>query len=200
MPAFEASLLLNILGTLVAVLVALAAQRIGSAQYALLAPRDAEAVPLFHSLALACGACTGLAFLLAAPHFAELAPDRLFAADAVWSVSLWDFLSRYALPSGQGIRGAGNALLGHGDEVQMIVGWLAIGMLASGLLLVLRWWQGIARIRAMLAFLAMAAWTALLLDYAINLLAWALAQLSFWTLLIALFAFQRWRYVGRSTH
>lgn len=196
MPTLEASLLLDILGTLAAVLIALAAQRISSAIYALLAPEDAEAVPLFHSLALACGACAGVVLMLAAPHFAEFALHRIFAADAIWSAGLRDFLFLYALPRGESYRAGADALGGNGKALPMIIAWLAVAALASGLLLVLRWWRGNARLRAMLAFLVIAAWTALLLYYGVNLLAWALAQLSFWAILIALVAFQRWRYAG----
>ncbi len=200
MPTLEAFPLFDILGTLVAVLIALVAQRIGSAMYALLAPEDAEAVPLFHSLALACGACTGVVLLLAAPHFAEFAPHRIFAADAIWWVGLREFLFLYALPCGRSFRGAAGALAGNGEALPLVIAWLAIAALASASLLVLRWWRGMARLRAMLAFLVIAAWTALLLDYGVNLLAWALAQLSFWAIPIALVAFQRWRYAGSPAH
>jgi hypothetical protein len=171
---------------------AFALLRLATAAYAMAAPRDAEAVPLLHVLALAAGATLGVALLLALPHGGDFRPSRLFIADGPWAIGLGDFLGRFALPRGATLRGALDALGGGGFGA--IAGWLALALLAAGPLGALRWWRGAARWRAIAAFLLLAACTALLLHYGAHLLAWAAALLNFWLLALALLAWQGWRH------
>ena len=171
---------------------ALLVLRIASMAYALVAPRDAEAVPLLHGLALAAGAAGGIALLLALPHGGDFRPSRLFLADGPWAMGLRDFLPRFALPDAATLRGA-LAGLGAADALGL-AGWLALVLVATGLGASLRWWRGRARLRAMGAFLLLAALTALLLHHGAHLLAWGAAQLNFWLFALALLGWQRWRH------
>lgn len=178
----------------IAVLIVLAAVRLGSLQFALIAPHDAEAVPLLHSLGFAAGLATAIALLLAAPHATEFAPHRLFAPQSIWDVPLGEFLSRDALPSHATLGAAWGGLFGAGGGVHVAAGWISVLALMAGLMLSFRMWSGRLRLRAALSFLVLAAWTALIVNYAAHLLAWGLMQLGFWAFLLALLAFQRWRY------
>ena len=181
---------------------ALALMRLASAAYGIAAPRDAEAVPLLHVLALAAGGASATALLLALPHAGDFRPSRLFLAGGPWAIGLGDFLTRYALPDLATLRGARDALYPGGaggwagGGVGAAAGWLALALLAAGPLAALRWWHGRTRLRAIAAFLLLAASTALILHYGAHLLAWAAAQLNFWLFALALFAWQRWRYAA----
>jgi len=173
---------------------ALALMRLAGAAYALAAPRDAEAVPLLHVLALAAGGATGIALLLALPHAGDFRPARLFLAGGPWAIGLGDVLARFALPDAATLRGARDALSTGGAGGA--AGWLALALLAAGPLAALRWWRGRTRLRAIAAFLLLAACTALILHYGAHLLAWTASQLNFWLFAVALFAWQRWRYAA----
>lgn len=176
-----------------AVMIVLAAVRLGSVQYKLLAPHDAEGVPLVHSLGFVGGLFTAVALLIAAPHAAEFLPDRLFARDSSWHLTLAEFLRRYALPAPGTLLGAFRGLLGLGGAPLVGAAWLAAVAILAGLLVCLRKWRGLGRIRAVAGFALLALWSALIVHYAVHLLAWGLTQLGFWGFLLALAAFQRWR-------
>lgn len=182
----------------VAVLIVLAAVRLGSLQFALLAPHDAEAVPLLHSLGFAAGLAAAVALLVAAPHAAEFSPHRLFAAQSIWDVKLGEFLSRHALPGRATLGAAWDGLFGVGGSLRMAAAWAGVIALVAGLAVSFRMWRGRLRLRAALSFLVLATWTALIVNYAAHLLAWGLIQLGYWAFLLALVAFQRWRYRPRS--
>jgi hypothetical protein len=181
----------------VAVLIVLAAVRLGSLQFALVAPHDAEAVPLLHSLGFAAGLAAAIALLVAAPHAAEFSPHRLFASQSIWDVTLGEFLSRHALPGHATLGAAWDGLFGADGGARMAAGWASVLAVAAGLAVSFRMWRGRLRWRAALSFLVLAAWTALIVNYAAHLLAWGLMQLGFWAFLLALVAFQRWRYRPR---
>ncbi len=173
-------IVLDGLGGLFAVLVAVAALRLVSVAFTMAAPRDAEAVPLLHVLALFCGLALGVALVLGGPEARAFLPSRIFAQDGPWAIGLGGFFSRYALP-----RRA--ALVG-------LPLWLVLPVLLAGALVAWRLWRGRARLRAFAAFLLLSATTALLLHYGAHLLAWLAAQLSFWLFALGLLGFQRWRY------
>ncbi len=178
----------------VAVAIVLAAMRLGTLQYTLLAPHDAEGVPLLSSLAFASGLTAAVAFVLAAPHAAEFSLHRIFAENSSWNVALGEFLARHALPGLATLAGAGQALIGAGGAAPVAAVWLAALATMAGLLVCLRSWRGRPRWRAVMSFVLLAAWTALIAHYAIHLAAWGLMQLGFWAFLLLLLAFQRWRY------
>jgi hypothetical protein len=181
----------------VAVLIVLAAVRLGSLQFALIAPHDAEAVPLLHSLGFAAGLAAAIALLIAAPHAVEFSPQRLFAPQSVWDVSLGAFLSHHALPGYATLGAAWGGLFGAAGGAGMAAGWGSVLAVAAGLAVSFRMWRGRLRLRAALSFLVLAAWTALIVNYAAHLLAWGLMQLGFWAFLLVLLVFQRWRYRPR---
>lgn len=183
----------------VAVLIVLAAVRLGSLQFALIAPHDAEAVPLLHSLGFAAGLAAAIFLLVAAPHAADFSPYRLFAPQSVWDVSLGAFLSRHALPSEATLGAAWGALFGAAGGGALAAGWSGVLAFVAGLAVSFRMWRGLLRLRAVLSFLVLAAWTALIVNYATHLLAWGLTQLGYWAFLLALLAFQRWRNRPRGT-
>ncbi|WP_439596595.1 hypothetical protein [Falsiroseomonas sp.] len=180
-----------------AILLALGMLRLASVFYGALAPADAEAVPLLHVLALAAGLACGLALLLAVPHAESFRISRIFAPDGPWHLGLPGFLARHGLPDAATLQAAWAQLREGG--LGALPGGLALLLLAAGPLAALRWWRGGARLRALGAFLLLAASTALLLHYAIHLLAWMLALLNFWLFALLLFAFQRWRHAPTRT-
>jgi hypothetical protein len=184
------------LEAVIAFVIAVALVRLASAAYGMLAPHDAEAVPLLHVLALAAGGVSGLTLLLALPHAALFSLNSLFSARGPWEFGIGVFLQRHALPDAatlhRAVIGLGSARLSAG------VGWLAVLLLLAGPLAALRWWHGRSRLRAIAAFLMLAASTAVLLHYAAHLLAWAAAQLNFWLFAVALILFQRRRYAAPS--
>ncbi|MBU8543171.1 MULTISPECIES: hypothetical protein [Roseomonadaceae] len=181
-----------------AILLALGLLRLASILYGMLAPHDAEAVPLLHVLALAAGLASGVALLLAVPHGDDFRLSRIFVAEGPWTLDLPGFLARHGLPSRATLDHAAEQLRQGG--LGAMPGGLALLLLASGPLAALRWWRGKARLRALAAFLLFAASTALLLHYAIHLLAWMLALLNFWLFAVLLVLFQRWRYAPRGHH
>jgi hypothetical protein len=191
--------IIDVLAIGVAVLIVLAAVRLGSLQFALIAPHDAEAVPLLHSLGFATGLAAAAALLLTAPHAAEFSPQRLFAPQSSWDVTLGGFLSLYALPARATLVAAWKGLGGVGGSAGMAAGWVAVLAAVAGLAVSFRMWRGRLRWRAALSFLVLAGWTALITNYAAHLAAWGLMQLSFWAFLLALLAFQRWRYRPQAT-
>jgi hypothetical protein len=197
-PVAVETLAIDALASLGALLVALAGLRLGAWMYAMMAPHDAEAVPLLHTLALVAGLAMGVALLANTPHLAEFALTRVFAADGFWEVDLWHFLRAHALPSGATLARTLEALAGEGGAVRVWTARVALLALVPGGLAALRWWGGTARLWAVLAFLLLALWSAVMLAYATHLLAWASAQLSFWLFLVALILFQRWRYRFRT--
>jgi hypothetical protein len=176
-----------------AVMIVLAAVRLGSVQYKLIAPHDAEGVPLVHSLGFLSGLGAAVAMLLAAPHATDFLPQRLFARESSWNLTLLEFLRLHALPASDTLLGARRGLLGAGGGPLVGAAWLAALATSAGLLVCLRKWRGAGRIRAMAGFALLALWTALIVHYAVHLVAWGLTQLGFWGFLLVLVAFQRWR-------
>lgn len=181
------------MATLLAMLLALGMVRLGSLQFRLVAPQDAEAVPLLHVLGAITGGLAGCALLLAVPHGNAFVPASFFAADGPWEITLGGFLRRYALPQPTALQSLVAALRGGGGPMQAVVAWLAIAGFLLGPLLALRLWRGRDRLRALGGFLLLALWTALILHYAVHLAAWTLAQLNFWAFALGLLLFQRWR-------
>lgn len=180
-------------GTLAAAALAFGMLRLGSLQYGLVAPRDAEAVPLLPVLGVATGGAAGLALLLAMPHAAAFSPLGLFTTGSPWEVTLGGFLGRYALPQGATLLELGKAVAGRAGWPQVLTAWAALLGLLAGPVLAWRLWQGSDRARALGGFLLLALWTALILHYTAHLLAWVLAQLNFWAFGLGLLLFQRWR-------
>lgn len=187
----------DIAAAIVAILVALGMVRLGTLQYAIVAPADAEAVPILHVLGAGTGLVAGMALLLSVPHAGAFAPGILFERGAAWDLSLGDFLAAYALPRWVTLRSLLLSIGGEGSLLQVATARFAMVGLLAGPLLALRLWRGLARLRALAAFLLLVLWTALILHYALHLAAWTVAQLNFWTFAIALLLFQRWRYRTR---
>jgi hypothetical protein len=185
---------------LLAMAIALGAMRLGAAQFNLLAPADAEAVPVFHMSAVTAGTIGGVALLLAAPHLDAFTPREIFAADSPWSVDLRVFLARYALPQEAAFTALASGLRGAGGWLIILLAWASLAAWALGCVAALRFWRGWNRLRALLAFLSLAAWIALLIGYGAHLAAWAAAHLSFWIFLLLLLALQRWRHRTPRTH
>ncbi|MBR0649434.1 hypothetical protein GXW78_07150 [Roseomonas terrae] len=187
-------------GMLLALAMALGATRLGAAQFNLLAPGDAEAVPVFHMSAVLAGLLCGIALLIVAPHLDAFAPREIFAENSAWSVDLREFLARYALPQDTAFGTLADALRGRGDWLVIALAWASVGAVVFGCLAALRFWRGWNRLRALLAFLSLTAWIALLIGYVAHLSAWVAAQLSFWIFLLLLIALQRWRHRSRVAH
>lgn len=177
-----------------ALLIALGAMRLGAAQFHLLAPADAEAVPVFHMSAVLAGLVCGLALLIATPHVEDFLPRRIFAENSPWSVDLREFLGLYALPQAESFATLAEGLRGEGRGVSIVAAWMAVAGILFGCFAALRFWRGWNRLRALLAFASLAAWIALLIGYAAHLAAWVATHLSFWIFLLLLIALQRWRH------
>jgi hypothetical protein len=178
---------------LLALLPALAALRLMRPAHALLAPMEEEPWPLPRRLAVAAGLALGVALLLALPHAESFRLFRIFAPDGPWRIGLAEFLARHGLPARATLAQALEALRGGGAGA--LPGGLGLLLLLAGLpLAVARRW------RVLLAFLLVVIGTALLLHYAVHLLAWILALLNFWLFALALFGFQRWRHAPHRTH
>jgi hypothetical protein len=184
---------------LLALLLALALVRLGAALFALLAPRDAEAVPLLHVMGLVGGVALGIALLAAMPESAIFRPGRVFAADGPWMLDLRGFLSRAVLPGRATVEALGAELIG-GSWLGCLLAWAAALGLGGGIAVAALGWRGVTRLRALLAVLMLAGWTALLIHYGAHLLAWVSAQLNFWIFALLLLGFQRWRYGPRGAH
>lgn len=200
MPDTDTSMILDALGTFAAVVIALAALRLGAMQFTLLAPKDAEAMPVFHVLGLTAGVLFGIALLLGAPHLDQFTLRRIFAPDSLWASGALEFLAGYALPSADALTAFSAALLGTGSTALLAAAWLGSAAFVAGLLVALRGWRGRRRLRAFGAFIALVVWTALILGYAAHLIAWSAAHLSFWIFALALLLFQRWRHAAPAGH
>lgn len=183
---------------LLALLIALGAMRLGAAQFHLLAPADAEAVPVFHMSGLVAGLVCGMALLVCSPHLAAFTPRQIFAEDSPWSIDLRQFLARYALPPAEAFDALGAGLRGDADWLIIASAWLAAASVLFGCFAALRFWHGWTRMRALFAFLMLAGWIALLMGYVVHLAAWVAAHLSFWIFLLLLVALQRWRHGPRT--
>lgn len=186
-------------GMLLGVAIALGLLRLTTAVHALVAPQDAGLVPALHVAAIGAGACLGLALLLATADADAYRLGRLFDAEGPWMVGLGGFLRLHALPGPDTVARLAGAMRGvHG--LAGLVGWLAVLLVAAGCGIAIRGWRGRARWRAVAAFLLLALLCALLLYYAVQLLAWLAAQLGFWVFALLLLGFQRWRHTPRGAH
>ena len=183
-----------------ALLIALGAMRLGAAQFNLLAPADAEAVPVFHMSAVVAGLVCGVALLIGAPHIEAFLPREIFAETSPWSGDLQDFLGSYALPQRATFAAIADGLRGEGHWMIVAAAWTAVAGILLGCVAALRFWRGWNRLRALLAFLSLTAWIALVLGYVAHLAAWVAAHLSFWIFLLLLVALQRWRHGTPRAH
>ncbi len=185
---------------LLALAIALGAMRLGAAQFNLLAPPDAEAVPVFHICAVFAGLVCGATLLIGAGHLDAFTPRQIFAEGSPWTVDLPNFLANYALPQGTAFAAFAAGLRGDGSAPMIVAAWCSAATIALGCFAALRFWQGWNRLRALLAFVTLATWIALLIGYAAHLAVWIAAHLSFWIFLLLLLALQRWRYGTRRAH
>ncbi len=183
---------------LAAILIAVMLLRLATAGFTLVAPQDAGAVPVLHVAAIVAGVGAGGALLLAMPHAEAFRLSRLFAADSPWAIGLGEFITGFALPGTDALAGALVAMR-DADGAGAAIGWLAALVLAGGAFIALRGWRGMARLRALVAFLLLMAVSALLLHYTVHLLAWLAARLGFWVFLLLLLLFQRWRHAPPAT-
>lgn len=187
-------MIVDLAATTVALLLVLGALTAGAALFLRLAPKHAGPIPPLCVAALLSGLATGAALLLAAPGRTEFHPARLFAARSAWTEGGLATALSLALPSAETLRAALAALAGDGPAMLVLAAWLALATILAGLAAILRTYAMPARLHVALAFLALAVWTALTTRYATQLLAWGLAQLGFWTFLLALVLLQRWRH------
>ncbi|MEO3471875.1 hypothetical protein AAFN86_08420 [Roseomonas sp. CAU 1739] len=191
---------LDAAAVLLALLIALGAMRLGAAQFNLLAPADAEAVPVFHMSAVLAGLVCGAALLVGAPHIDAFLPRQIFAENSPWSIGMQDFLRSFALPQAAAVAALADGLRGDGGWAVILAAWMAAASLLLGCVAALRFWRGWNRLRALLAFISLAGWITLLVGYVAHLSAWVVAHLSFWIFLLLLIALQRWRHGTRSAH
>ena len=185
---------LDTLAALLVFAVAYALIRIGLLQYGMLAPSDADAVPLLHVLAIGAGALLGLLLLASLPHAEDFRLSRIYAADSPWKLGVGGFLARHALPDAATLRAASGVLLRMEATPGAVLGWAGLGLALLAALQALLLWRGWSRLRAAAAVLLLAGWTALVLHYAAHLLAWGATQLNFWLFALALILWQRWRH------
>jgi hypothetical protein len=194
-----AALAWGVMEALVALLVALLLLRGASGAFSLAAPQDAEAVPLLHVAALGTGLALGLSLLLALPHGEAFRLAQVFDDKGRWGQGLGGFLAGSLVPARETLRAALLAARSL-DGPAGFAGLLTLAGLLAGLGVALRLWRGLARLRALVAFLLLAACVALLLHYAAHLAAWLAARLNFWVFALLLLGFQRWRYAPRAAH
>ncbi|MBW6399236.1 hypothetical protein KPL78_15345 [Roseomonas sp. HJA6] len=178
---------------LLAVAFAVALLRLGIAGFEMTAPHDAEAVPILRLLALGTGTALGVALVAAEPHTDYFLPDRIFAGDGPWSISLLDLLGRHALPQLSTLQALPDLMLAF-DGLAAFTGWIGLLGLVQGAIMTQGLWHGRAQRRAYFAFLLLALHIALLLQWTAHLTAWFAAQLNVWIIALALVLFQRWRY------
>ena len=193
-------MILGLAAMLVAFLLVGGALAGGAALFHRTAARLGAPAPLLTPAALACGLAAAAALLLAAPDRTAFAPGRLFDATSPWQAATPDAVLALALPEAAALRGALAALAGAGSPAQAAAAWLAAACFALGLAAAWRSPPGRPRRLALAAFAAMAAATALSVHYATQLLAWGLAQIGFWLLLLALLALQVWRRRRAAAH
>lgn len=168
--------------------------RIGLLLYGMVAPADAEAVPLLHVTAIVAGLLLGLLLLAGLPHAADFLPARLYAAGSPWAIGVLEFVYRFTLPNGQTLRNA-RMILASADPLWVaVISYMGLALAGFGALQAALLWKGMAGIRAALAALLLAGWTALLVHHLIHLLAWSATQLNFWLFALALVLWQRMRY------
>lgn len=149
--------------------------------------------------ALAAGLAGAAALLLAAPDRASLEPARLFAAGGAWhGAGPGEVLVR-ALPDPAALRGAVAATAG-GAPGQVAAGWLSLAALLGGFAVLARCSRGRNLTLGLCAFAILALGTTLAMHAATRLLAWGVAQLGFWLLLLALLALQAWRRRRAAAH
>lgn len=149
--------------------------------------------------ALLAGLAGAAALLLAAPDRASFEPVRLFAAGGAWQGAGPVDALRLALPERAALSGALAAVAG-GTLAQMAAGWLAMGAVLVGIGALWRRCAGRSLWLGLAGFAAMAVLTALAMHVATRLLAWGMAQLGFWLLLLALLGLQAWRYRRAAAH
>ncbi len=197
--AVMAALAWGAMEALVAMLIAVLLLRGATGAFNLAAPHDAEAVPLLHVAALGTGLAFGIALLLALPHGEAFRLAQVFDERGRWGQGLGSFLAGSLVP-GRETLAATFLALRRLDGPAGLAGLLTLGGVVAGVAVALRLWRGLARLRALVAFLLLAACVALLLHYAAHLAAWLAARLNFWVFALLLLGFQRWRYAPRTAH
>jgi hypothetical protein len=168
--------------------------RIGLLQYSLIAPPDAEAVPVLHMLAVAGGVALGVLLLAALPHAGDFLPSRIYAADSPWDIGVLEFIRGHALPRRNTLAAAWH-ILRQGDPVWPAMGgYIGLGLTGLAVLQALLTWRGGQALRAALAALLLAGWTALVMHHLAHLAAWTATMLNFWLFALLLLFWQRRRY------
>jgi hypothetical protein len=168
--------------------------RIGLLLYGMVAPADAEAVPLLHVTAIVAGLLLGLLLLASLPNAADFLPARLYAADSPWAIGVLEFVYSFALPSGQTLRNA-RVILANADPLwAAVISYIGMALTVFVALQATVLWKGMPGIRAALAALLMTCWTALVVHHLAHLAAWSATQLNFWLFALALVLWQKMRY------
>ncbi|WP_353212665.1 hypothetical protein [Rhodovarius sp.] len=168
--------------------------RIGLLLYSMVAPADAEAVPLLHVTAIIAGLLLGLPLLAGLPHAADFQPARLYAADSPWAIGVIEFVYRFTLPNRQTLNNAWLILSGADPLWVALIGYIGLALATLAALQAAMLWKGMAGARAALAGLLLAGWTALVVHHLAHLLAWSATHLNFWLFALALLLWQRMRY------
>jgi hypothetical protein len=175
--------------------------RIGLLLYALVAPADAEAVPLLHVTSTIAGLMLGLLLLASLPHAADFLPTRIYVADSPWAIGVLEFVYRFTLPSGQTFRNA-RIILASADPLWVaVIGYSGLALAGFAALQATLLWKGMAAARAALAAVFMSGWAMLVVHHLAHLAAWSITQLNFWLFALALVLWQRMRYgPAQSSH
>jgi hypothetical protein len=168
--------------------------RIGLLLYGMVAPADAEAVPLLHVTAIIAGLLLGLLLLAGLPHAADFLPVRVYAADSPWAISVLEFVYRFTLPSGKTLGNAGMILVTADPLWVAVLSYIGMALAGFAALQAFLLWKGIAGARAALAAFFMTGWTAVVVHHLAHLAAWSATQLNFWLFAVALVLWQRMRY------
>jgi hypothetical protein len=168
--------------------------RIGLLLYGMVAPADAEAVPLLHVTAIVAGLMLGLLLLAGLPHAADFLPSRLYAADSPWAISVLEFVYRFTLPSGKTLDNAGLIFVSANPLWIATISYIGVVLASFAALQAVLLWKGMPGIRGALAALFMTGWTALVVHHLAHLVAWSATQLNFWLFALILVLWQRMRY------
>ena len=170
----------------------------GVALIRLLANRDYWTIPPVARLSLLAGLLMGVALLLSSPQAYKYDPNEIFVDGGYWNVDLGTFLAERANVLSYGVDGLIDRLTRphRFDGFDLFVTAI-FGMLLAAVALLLRYFRGGDRWRALAASLAAFVWAAYMAIYLIALTCYVLYKLNFWSVLLVTLVLQVFRHRRR---